>query len=135
MLAFIVSVFIVLHGLVHLLYFGQSWRLFELQPGMVWPDGAWAFSRLLGDQVTRWLASITCVLAAIGFVAGGAGILTRQAWWRPTVVGAAVFSSVLFILFWNGGLQKLDSQGAIAILINIAILIAVLVLRSPNFGF
>jgi hypothetical protein len=135
MQAFIVSVFIVLHGLVHLLYFGQSWRLFELQPGMVWPDGSWAFSRLLGDQVTRWLASMTCVLAAIGFVAGGAAILTRQAWWRPTVAGAAAFSTVLFILFWNGGLQKLDNQGAIAILINIAILIAVLVVRWPNLGF
>lgn len=135
MLGFIVSVFIVLHGLVHLLYFGQSWRLFELQPGMVWPDGSWAFSRFLGDQVTRWMASITCILAAIGFVAGGAGILARQAWWRPTITGAAIFSSILFILFWNGGLQKLDNQGAIAILINIAILIAVLVLRWPNLGY
>jgi hypothetical protein len=135
MQAFIVSVFIVLHGLVHLLYFGQSWRLFELQPGMVWPDGSWAFSRLLGDQLTRWLASLTCILAAVGFVVGGAGILARQAWWRPTVTGAAVFSSILFILFWNGGFQKLDNQGAIAILINIAILIAVLIVQWPNFGF
>jgi hypothetical protein len=28
----IFGVFIVLHGLIHLLYFGQSRRLFELQP-------------------------------------------------------------------------------------------------------
>jgi hypothetical protein len=31
----IFGVFIVLHGLVHLLYFGQSARYFELQPEMV----------------------------------------------------------------------------------------------------
>lgn len=135
MLRFIIGVFIVLHGLVHLLYFGQSRRLFELQPGMLWPDGSWAFSRLLGDETARWLAGISCVLAAVGFVAGGAGILVGQAWWRPVVVASAAFSAVILILFWDGELQKLDNQGAIAILINMAILIAVLILRWPDFGF
>jgi uncharacterized membrane protein YphA (DoxX/SURF4 family) len=135
MLRFIIGVFIVLHGLVHLLYFGQSWRLFELQPGMVWPEGSWTFSKFLGDEATRLLASIACILAALGFVAGGAAILLGQAWWRPVVVGAAAFSTVVFLLFWNGKLQQLANQGAIAILINIAILVAVLILRWPDFGF
>jgi hypothetical protein len=131
-LRFIVGVFILLHGLVHLLYFGQGWRLFELQPGMVWPKGSWAFSRLLGAEATRLLASIACLVAAIGFVAGGAGILAKQAWWRPVIVGAAAFSAAIFVLFWNGKLQRLDNQGAIAILINVAILVAVLVLHWPD---
>jgi hypothetical protein len=131
-LRFIVGVFILLHGLVHLLYFGQGWRLFELQPGMVWPKGSWAFSRLLGAEATRLLASIACLVAAIGFVAGGAGILAKQAWWRPVMVGAAAFSAAIFVLFWNGKLQRLDNQGAIAILINVAILVAVLVLHWPD---
>jgi uncharacterized membrane protein YphA (DoxX/SURF4 family) len=125
------AIFIVLHGLVHLLYLGQSWRLFELQPGMVWPDGSWAFSKLLGDDVTRSLASIACVLAAIGFVAGGIGILVGQAWWRPAVVGSAAFSAIIFILFWDGGLQQLDNKGGIGLLINVAILVAVLVFQWP----
>jgi hypothetical protein len=129
------GVFMVLHGLVHLLYFGQSARYFELKPGMVWPDGAWAFSRLVGDQATRNLASISLILAAIGFVADGAGIFVGQAWWRPVVVGAAAFSSIVFILFWNGSLQNLDGQGGVGILINLAILVAVLILRWPDFGF
>ena len=135
MLRIIFGVFMVLHGLVHLLYYGQSRRLFELQRGMVWPEGAWAFSRLFGDGTTRWLASIACVVAAVGFVAGGIGILAGQAWWRPAAVGAAAFSTAIFVLFWDGELHKLDNQGAIAILINIALLIAVLVLRWPAFGF
>ena len=134
MLRFIVGVFIVLHGLVHLLYFGQSRRLFELQAGMVWPDGSWAF-KLLGEGATRWLAGSACILAALGFVAGGIAILTGQSWWRPAVVGAAVFSAAIFVLFWDGGLQKLADQGAIAILINLAILLAVLILRWPDLGF
>ena len=68
------GVFFLLHGLVHLLYFGQSARLFELQPGMVWPDGSWTFRRHFGDEATRVLASTLCILAAIGFVVGGIGI-------------------------------------------------------------
>jgi hypothetical protein len=132
---FIVGAFIVLHGLVHLLYFGQSLRLFELQPGMVWPDGSWAFSRLFGDNVTRMLASITCILAAVGFVMGGAGIFFSQSWWRTAVVASAAFSGVLYLLFWNGRLERLDNQGGVGFLINVAILIAVLALRWPQLGF
>ena len=132
---FIVGVFIVLHGLVHLLYSGQSRRLFELQPGMVWPDGSWVFSKLLGDETTRLLASILYTLAAIGFVVGGVGIFVKQAWWRPATIGSAIFSAVIVILFWNGQLQKLNDQGLIAIIINTAILIVLLVLRWPSVGF
>jgi hypothetical protein len=134
MFRIIFGVFIVLHGLVHLLYFGQSARYFELQPEMIWPDGSWAFSRLLGDEATRILASISYVLAAIGFVAGGIGILVRQAWWRPVVVGSAAFSAVIIVLFWDGVAQMLDDKGGIGLLINIAILAALLVLRWPHLG-
>jgi hypothetical protein len=132
MLRFIVGVFLVLHGAVHMLYFGHSRRLYEIQPGLAWPDGSWAFANLVGDEATRMLASIACVLAALGFVAGGAAVLARQAWWRPVVVGAAAFSAVVLILLWNGRMQKLSAQGAIAILINAAILIAVLALHWPD---
>lgn len=135
MLEFVIGVFLVLHGLVHLLYFGQSRRLFELQPGMTWPDGSWAFSKLLGEGATRWLAGIACVLAAVGFVAGGIGIFLGQAWWRPVVVGSAAFSAAIFVLFWDGKLKRLANQGAIAILINGAILVAVLIFQWPDFGF
>jgi hypothetical protein len=135
MIRIMVGVFMVLHGLVHLLYFGQSARYFDLKPGMVWPDGAWAFSKLLGDKATGNLASISLILAAIGFVVGGVGIFASQAWWRPAVVGAAAFSSIIYVLFWNGSMQNLDGQGGIGILINLAILIAVLILRWPDFGF
>ena len=131
MFRIIFGVFMVLHGLVHLLYFGQSARRFELRPGMTWPDSSWAFSKLLGDKTTRNLASMSCVVAAIGFVASGAGILISQAWWRSAVVAAAVFSSIIFILFWDGKLRRLNDQGAIGILIDLVILTAVLVMQLP----
>ena len=135
MIRVLFGVFMLLHGLVHLLYFGQSARYFELQPGMVWPDGSWAFSRFFGNATTRNLASILLILAAAGFVASGAGIFLKQSWWRPAVIGAATFSSVMYVLFWDGALQSLDNKGGIGILINLAILTALLIFRWPHFEF
>ena len=123
----IAGAFLVLHGLVHLLYSGHSWRLFELKPGLQWPDGSWAFSKALGDDGTRLIASIGLVLAALLFIAGGTGVLVKQGWWRPVVLGAAAFSSVVYVLLWDGSMQKLDGQGAIGLLINLAIVVAVLI--------
>jgi hypothetical protein len=124
----LMSIFIVLHGVVHLLYFGQSQRIFELQPGMVWPEGSWAFSKLLGNERTRLLASIGCGVAALGFVTGAVGILLGQVWWRLVIVAVSAFSTVLFLLFWNGKLRKIHNQGAIGVLINIAIVGAAVLL-------
>ncbi len=122
----LISIFVVLHGLVHMLYFGQSARLFELQSGFVWPDGSWLFSKLLGDEASRVLASIACVLVAIGFVGGGIGMLAHQEWWRPVVVSAALLSSAFYILFWDGKVKMLDVKGGIGLLINLVILLEVL---------
>jgi len=131
----VVGLIIVLHGLVHLLYFGQSARLFELAPGMTWPDGSWVFSTILGDNTTRWLANITCILVAICFITGSVGIYLGQPWWRTALLASAVFSGVVFILFWNGRLQQLDKQGGVGILIDAMILVSVLVFRWPRFDF
>jgi len=121
----LVGVFLLLHGLVHLLYAGQTWRLFELRPNMTWPDGAWLLSKIFREETTRRLASISLALAAFGFIAGGAGLLLRQGWWQPVTVGAAVLSILSFCLFWDGRFRALDDQGGIGVLINLAILVIV----------
>ena len=131
MLTIVMGILFVLHGLVHLLYVGQSQRLFELRPKMVWPDGSWVFSKLLGDEFTRLLASISLVLAALGFLVGGVGLAIQQPWWRPVIVGSATFSILLFFLLWDGKLQALDDKGGVGILINLAILVVVLILKWP----
>ena len=127
----LVTVFLILHGLIHLLYFAQSARIFELKPGMIWPAGSWALSRVLGDNGTRTLASAFCVLLAAGFVVGAVGLLSSQSWWRAPVVASAVVSAVLFLLCWNGQLQNIDGQGAVGLVLDMLILIAILVFRWP----
>jgi hypothetical protein len=128
MMRIIFAIFILLHGLVHLLYAGQSQRLFKLQPGMAWPDGSWAFCRLAGVKVTRMLACYSCALCALGFVAGGISIMAGQARWRPMVTVTAIFSALIFILFWDGKTKKLPDKGMIGIIISIAILVTAYIL-------
>jgi hypothetical protein len=64
-------------------------------------------------------------------VAGGIGLLVKQAWWRPAVAGSAAFSAIIFLLLWDGGLQQLDNKGGVGLLINVAILVAVLIFQWP----
>ena len=125
---YVLGIFLILHAMVHLLYAGQSARFFELKPGMVWPDAAWAFSRFLGNVTIRNLASLSLLLSAIIFIISGVGILSNQPWAKSLTIGAITFSSIVFILFWNGQLQDLDGQGGIGLIINIVLLVAVLLL-------
>lgn len=123
------GIFFILHGLVHLLYAGQSQRFFELQQGMTWPDGSWAFSKLMGNETTRLAATIGLAVVAVGFLAGGLGVFVQQGWWRGAVIGASALSTVLYVLFWNGKMQALDNQGGVGLLLNLAILVVVLVFK------
>jgi hypothetical protein len=134
-LAVFVAIFLILHGLIHLLYFGQSQRYVELQPDMVWPDGSWVLGRILETDSVRLAASVSLVLAALGMVHGGVVILFSQDWWRPIVIAAAVLSSVIFVVLWDGSLRRIDDQGGVAVLINVVILIALLVFKWPDFDF
>lgn len=132
---FITGVFFLLHGLVHLLYVGQSQRFFELQPGMVWPDGSWLFSKFLKEEAVRGMASVLLALTALAFVVGGIGVFAGQSWSRSVGAGAAALSSLIYVLFWDGKARRLADQGLIAILLNVAILLALLVFRWPPLGF
>jgi hypothetical protein len=131
MLKIMFGIFFILHGLVHLLYFGQSQRFFKLQPGMVWPDGAWAFSKLLKKKAIRLLAGYLCLFAAFGFITGGISLFARHVGWYYLVVGSSLFSSLVFLLFWDGKVQNLDEKGAIGVLINLAILVLFLFYHYP----
>jgi len=67
-------------------------------------------------------------LAAVGFVAGGIGTFIRQDWWRPVVVGSAALSAVTVVVFWDGQPGMIVQKGLAGLLIDGAILIALLVL-------
>lgn len=134
MLNIFFGIFIILHGIVHLLYAGQSARLYEMQPGMTWPDASWSMSRFLGDEITRMLATGLLIVAGISFMSGGLGVLFKFAWWRPAIIGASIFSSILYLLLWDGGMKNLDNKGAFGVLINIAVLTVICYIKWPNIS-
>lgn len=117
----VIGIFIVLHGLVHLFYFAHSKRIFELRPGMEWPDNSWGLSKFLKTDTIRTIASLVCILVAVVFVISGIAYIVTAVWTFKLIQISAILSSGLFILFWDGRLKKLDNQGAIAILLNISI--------------
>jgi hypothetical protein len=125
------GIFLILHGLVHLLYMGQSIRLFELQPGMVWPDGSAVLARTIGDEPVRVIAAVLLITAAVGFALGGTGLIFRQEWWRPIILGISVLSSVIYLLLWDGRMKSLNDKGFVGIAINLAILLLILAFHLP----
>lgn len=128
----ILAASLVLHGLVHLLYWGQSARWFELRPGLTWPSGSWLLSAFLSDGTVRLLAGFLCVVAALGFGVAATGLALDRVWWRSAAAAVAIFSTLLYGMFWNGHLQRLDQQGAVGILINGAILVVILIFGWPS---
>ena len=132
MIRVVVGLLPILHGIVHLIYFGQAQRYFEMQAGMVWPDGSWAFSRVMSEKAARAVAATGCLISAISYLGAGVGVLADLGWWRPVVVIGASVSTVLFVLFWDGRLKKLGERGVFGVLINVAVLLSVLVFDWPQ---
>jgi hypothetical protein len=99
MFRFLIGLFVILHGLVHLWFFTLSQGLVEFKPEMGWTGRSWILSNFLGDSTTRFIASTLFVLAAIAFVISGVGIFARAEWWWPMLVGSTIFScSIIFLL-------------------------------------
>ena len=134
MIKLLISIFIILHGLVHIWYFTLSRRLVEFEAQMGWSGKSWLFSGLLGDAGTRMLASLSYIFATLVFVASGVGIFLDTAWWRPLLLFSALISSVVIILFWDGKLQMLLEKGALGLLINIVIIVALFVFNWSPIG-
>jgi hypothetical protein len=56
-------------------------------------------------------------------------------WWQPVVMTAATFSSIIYILLWDGAWQHLHDKGGVGLLINLAIWVALLIFQWPDFDF
>ena len=101
---------------------------------MGWSGRSWIFTNLLGDAMTRTLASGLYVLATIGLVVSGIGVMLHSDWWRPVLIGSALFSSAIILLFWDGSMQLVVNKGLLGLLINVMILIALTRLQPAAAG-
>jgi hypothetical protein len=76
---------------------------------------------------------ILLILAAVGLISSGIGLLFKQDWWQPVLIGAGAFSSLSYLLLWNGRFHHLDHQGAVGILINLIIITALVMFNWPSY--
>ena len=129
MLQILIGIFIILHGLVHLWYVTLCLGLVEFQSAMGWTGQSWILSSFISNEATHSVASVFYILATLPFLASGIGIIMRLTWWQPMLLGSAIFSSFVIILFWDGQPQQLVEKGLLGLVINIVIVGAVLFLR------
>lgn len=129
MLKIIFGIFVLLHGLVHLLYFGHSQKLFKLQKGLKWPENSIVLKKYLSPGNISSIASFICIIATIVLVGGSILYFINNSLWKTTILTGTGISSLLYLVFWDGKLKKLDDNGGIAILINIAIFLAISVIK------
>lgn len=121
------AVFLIGHALVHVMYFVPEPS--ADQNGLEWPfrlDSSWALSRL-PSQTIRALGAGLAILAIIGFLTTGIGLLLDVGWWT----GAAVVSAVISLVFMTVYVQPLILLGLV---IDVFVLSMVL-LRWPPTSF
>lgn len=96
MLKIVLGIFFVLHGLVHLLWFVVPWRITTVD-GLPYSTTVLAGRIDVGDAGIR-VAGLLWLLAAIGWVIAGAGLVFLAPWWQPVTIAVALFSAALCIL-------------------------------------
>ncbi len=118
-LLIVAAVFVVLHGLVHVLGF-IVYSLGLVTPAIVYKttllNGTWDVGAAgIFSYGLLWLLPI------VGFVVVGIGLLLRTTWWRPVMLTVSLFSLVLTTLDWQ--------DAYLGTLINLAI-IGIVVMTS-----
>ena len=116
-LAVIVAVFLVLHGLAHLLGAAVSLQLADI-------DGLPYKTTVLGG---RWdvgaagmaVFGVLWAVAAFGFVVAAVAWLLKITWWPPALLGVTLFSLGLTLFEWEnaiaGGIINLGILAALGL--------------------
>ena len=122
---YIAAFIILMHGLVHAMYFVSYWPLADLED-LPYKTTLF-FDRLDVGSAGMKLYALLCLLATIGFVIAAVAFAVDAAWWRPLMAGMALLSLVL-----TGLNFKLAYGGPI---VNIIILIVVWAAPHLGMGF
>jgi hypothetical protein len=132
MLVWIYALFILGHGIAHMVYTSPAmgW-LPELENQSTWSGASWVLTGSLGLPTTRVLGAVffTAITALFAITAGG--IAFGQPWATAWLQWTAIASSLGLIFFWDGSPQDFVSKGLIGLAINIGLLIALLVFKFP----
>jgi hypothetical protein len=126
MLRFALAGVVLMHGVGHILFLGPALRVVDWAGQS---SRSWLLTTPLGDTAARGLASVVWAGTIVLFVAGVAGFLTDQSWWRTVTIGAAVLSAAGIVVYWDG---LATSSAAAALLVDALILGALLLAHWPS---
>lgn len=89
---------LILHGLAHISGFLASWTAADVG----YSDHAWIFTSNIHIRSPVGKASgLLWLVAAMGLVGSGLGILSGEAWWAELGLAGAAISLVVIISWWN----------------------------------
>ncbi|MCP4166328.1 MAG: hypothetical protein GY759_10595 [Chloroflexi bacterium] len=131
MVKILFALFLIAHGLVHAgLAAAPIPKDPEPKPGAFFTDTSrsWLLPQLgLNASTVQWVGILLVVLATVGFVFAGLGVLGAPGLstiWRIVAVVSSCLSLLLLVLFWHPWLL-------VGILIDVGILIALLWVKWP----
>jgi hypothetical protein len=132
MLHIIMGVFLILHGAVHIWYVAMARGVISADADTIWTGKSWLLTRTLGDQMTMTLATLVHSVTTLVFVIAGAGLVAKQEWFAAWAIGGAILSMAAIVGFWDGRPDHPVEKGALGIIIDIGILVAILYFEWPS---
>ncbi len=94
-----ITVFVIIHGLIHLIGFrvyGQGVQVAEMPFKTTFLNGALD----LGFSGTR-IYGLFWLLPTVGFVFAGVAFLLHASWWQPVMIATSLISIVLTVIDWS----------------------------------
>lgn len=133
MLYWVFTIFVLLHGLAHLVYTALALHLIPVAVGHEnWTGSSWVLASRFGEQGARATGALAFASLTILFVITTIGLAWRLPWAQTWLATSAVLSSAMLLLFWDGSFQDLSEKGIIGLVINILLLILLFVVRIPS---
>ncbi len=96
MIRIVAALFLIAHGLVHLLWFVVPWNLMEVD-GLPYSTNILSGRIDVGRGGIRFVG-LLWVVAAVAFVVAGIALLFAIPWWWTATLGAALYSLFLCLL-------------------------------------
>ena len=107
-----IGVFVVLHGVAHLLATSVYWKLNESEE-LVYQTTILG-GRLDLGETGIWIFGLIWLIAGLLTAVAGVGVLRQSAWARPLLLGVTLFSLAICLL--------VVESARIGVLVNLAIL-------------
>ena len=117
---YIVVLVLLGHGAGHVMGFLAAWT--KLPMGFV--DRSWVFGGDVKIQTAIGRAfGLVWLVALVGFIGAGLGLLLRQEWWSALAIASSVTSIVAVVPWWNAVTPSARSW---SLLVDVAVLVALL---------